>query len=1128
MPNFQKTVLAVHAADADLPSLVKDALAQTTEAILAHHGESVDDLAKVTSRTNQHLAFAMLAREVLPLLPDSHITPQYLQTLLDVNLAPRSKGVLDEDYAYLTGIQEGHPQWLKNSWQATFRTGCGLLLLALHEASGLTLPFAFSVPYSNRGPKRTDMANSLHGELLSFIRSVDSTSDTQCDPAFSGLTADNRELLLSYGTKTLLVLGWRTAADINLQGLLDLFHANRETGFAGTNSPPPYRLLIDVLARKFEVPADFSLDSWRAALAKPKRVKATATEFAPTEGLSSGTSLALVAPARPEPMLSPNEQLLRDILKLQPAAFHPVRLPAVLRLPGVTVQATPLSETWRQVQAIFFEKNRRRENKGVDHQGLGYFNIYLFVYLPAWLQLHPESQVPYPEQPNKLIRGVHFSRLMPLQDGVAMPLCFIEFLDYLKKERDWAPEYLYALLKMLERFFGFIENFADELPGCAGFKQPITEFDFPGVSRPIGTNKGLIPRQAFGFVLAYVEAVAAYLEAIIGRVLSGELLDEDVKGLTNNSYMINTLEMQDRYGFVPLVYWRGKRIVLRQVPNLIWKEPLLLKDGRTLKLPQPHALYQLLVALHTGLRNNHIQWLDAELFDRLVEGDEAFPKLWVNTDKSKTSGWAPSVHRDVIKVLRKQLAWRKLVAEPGFSRKVPYNDNEHSKWGKFYPLFSAYSDGRPHQDSRYASAWSALLSGAQGYLPEAGLQGISFGRLLPRGIDLYDLNLADKLKEAGAQEDWRCALRFASNITPHSARVSVVSHLISVLPAEFIGKNITGQSTGLVYHYVKLDPDEMAREQQLQHLALRTRAQETGFDALAAGQSDPRFIKADQVNSRLALSMKQDLPETLASYGCVSLTLNEESKSGLDILKETGGCNAAFNKTEICPYGNTCPSDVLKNLKGMRRCGLCPYAVRSIDHLPAVAVKKKQMMELQQALDDKLAASESYSPQDVEALEVERQRINEELTGWVVVEEVLEVVRARIAAGADDRRWVVQKPEIIEQDLRRVVAPTEATQYVLTRLSECAAYPTLESPQIRAQFDVLRRQLAARLGRFKEAFDLKIPQDPAQECVGLLRSVVEAHRLSYDDLVRMLSTDEHLAALPAATPKLLEIEHVGP
>jgi len=79
---------------------------------------------------------------------------------------------------------------------------------------------------------------------------------------------------------------------------------------------------------------------------------------------------------------------------------------------------------------------------------------------------------------------------------------------------------------------------------------------------------------------------------------------------------------------------------------------------------------------------------------------------------------------------------------------------------------------------------------------------------------------------------------------------------------------------------------------------------------------------------------------------------------------------------------------------------------------------------------------------------------------------------------------------------------------------QSAQHPTLDSLQIRSQFDMLRRQMSARLGCFKEVFDLKVPANPAQECAGLL-SLAEAFQLEYDNIVRLLSTDEHVAALPA-------------
>lgn len=1117
MMNLTKNELLIHCSGAELSQKSEEALAATIKGLYEVFDATPADLARVTvAKGTYKLAFNLVMSHWL-VGPHAVIDEAYLQTLFKVATLKAPKIPL-EDYEALTGIAGSHELRLRHSWHPTFKSCCAAWLIALHEAQVLTLPFSFRVPltYDETRTTRVDYARPLYGPLVGLCRAIRSTQDEQADPAFAGLSADQRELLISYGTKTIIALGWRQPTDINLDALLRFRRENDSTGFAGKNSPPPYRLLIDVLTRKYPNHVGFTMADWEAAVQS-------------TKPMATSAAMSFLMRAQPgspgllAPMVVAPESLLDYCVRLNPSEYVTESLADPHCIPGFEVDVPVLAKQWHALERSYLSKLRKENYKGI-RLTLGYFNIYLFAYLASWYSKRPAPSVPFPDEPSKLLGGVFFSRLMPAPDGAEVPLTFMEFLAVAQQVKDWVNEYVYAQLKQLEAFFDYLERFEDELPGCAGFRQPVSEFDYPLVSRSSGTTKGFIPRAAFGFVLAYVEAVAAFMEAFTQRVLSGDAPDS-VKIRGNRHGVLDTVADQDIYGFIPMVYWNGKPIILRHIPNVVHTELLLLKDGRTLRLPQPHAVNQIYVALHTGLRHNHIQWLDTELFDRLVERPGAFTRLWVNSDKAKQEGWSPSVQWAVIETLRKQREWRSLIGEPGFSEQIYYNNNPQSKWGKFLPLFSAYASGLPHNDTRYAGPWRAILSGAQSYFKEAGIEGVELCRLLPPGFAADDLNLAEKLREYGAACEHVCDLRIATDVTPHSARVSVVSHLFTVLPAEFIGRYITGQTKGLVTHYVKLDPDDIVREQQLQHLALRTKADSQSFSAMVNGQSDPRFIKADQVNSRLAQSMRQDLPETLASYGCVSLTLTEEGKSGMDVLTETGGRNAAFNKTEICPYGNNCPSDVLKMLKGLRRCGLCPYAVRSIDHLPAVAAKKKQMMELQQTLDDKLE-SETHSPQDQEAIEVERQRINEELTGWVVVEEILEATRERIASGADTRRWVVQKPEIIEQDLRRVVAPTEATQYVLARLAECTAYPTLDSPQIRSQFDMLRRQMSARLGRFKEAFDLKVPANPAQECAGLLRSLAGAYQLEYEDIVRLLSTDEHLAALPVAAAKLLEIEHV--
>lgn len=105
-----------------------------------------------------------------------------------------------------------------------------------------------------------------------------------------------------------------------------------------------------------------------------------------------------------------------------------------------------------------------------------------------------------------------------------------------------------------------------------------------------------------------------------------------------------------------------------------------------------------------------------------------------------------------------------------------------------------------------------------------------------------------------------------------------------------------------------------------------------------------------------------------------------------------------------------------------------------------------------------------------------------------------------------DSFLISSAPEIIKQALTRVSIPNEETKYVLARLTESVAYPNMQSPQMKAKFDLLRRQIAARMGNFKEAFNLAAPADPASACIGILKSFVAAHQLGSDKLIQLLES----------------------
>ncbi|TXI86483.1 MAG: hypothetical protein E6Q40_06370 [Cupriavidus sp.] len=554
-------------------------------------------------------------------------------------------------------------------------------------------------------------------------------------------------------------------------------------------------------------------------------------------------------------------------------------------------------------------------------------------------------------------------------------------------------------------------------------------------------------------------------------------------------------------------------------------------------LPHPHGLLQNLVALHTGVRHNHLQWLDRQRFDSQVREDDAeFALLFVNTDKEKNEPWTPHVGVRVIELLRVQRSWSELIDEPGFHKEHFYNNNPETKWPKFVPLFAYAPDGKPHSDNLYSDIWKSVLCGLQGLMPALP----EFGRsrellqLLPPNHEPGDVNLAEKLRAYGSRFKMgeTCELRVKTQITPHSARVAVVSQYITFLPTDLIGKHITGQQPGVVPYYVHLDQETLEAEQVQQAARMRAAAIRSAFEPVLSGNpASSTFVHADGVNSKLAQSMKVSVDETIAAHGGMSITFTERGKRGVDVLREAQLGDVAFNKTEVCPYGNRCPPEIVKELEGLQRCGLCGCAVRFVDHLPAVLAKKRQVTEKVDDLEatlsmDAKTLNAKYTPEELDLLETERSRLCEELAGWTLNEEVLEVMRQRLASGQDTRTWTVQRPDIIQRDLRRVPVKTSATEYLLTRLGECLAFPVLESTQVRARLDMLRRELLARTGNLRAAFSSTVPVDPAAECAGLLKTLMESAGLTVEQLAELLSHDGHLEALPKTNLRLLTLDEV--
>lgn len=1105
MINVTEGDLVFKVTGAELDRKVRAALDEAATALTRLYAADGVDLATVTTKTNTKLAYVKYVRLCTLSKRGVMFDESYVLEAFKANSS--RYGPLTEDAFYrLTLAEPGGLHEYRPTYRATVQFSLGFFLIALHSSGAVTLPYSFNWPFPKRDNKtRIEITPFVGSELMQLVRSVADDDSPHAKALQSVMTHESRRTwFLSHGTKLMLALGWNQPEDVNLDDLLNLKQANDATDFSHCGRAMGYRALVDVLERRYGSEVAVSVRAWDDALRAPERREGK------TSRLLSDLELSEAG---------------MEVFAMRPSDTLPERLSRLDALPGLDDDFVTMRSTWLELQKTYLRKLRLESPK--DHlRAIGYLNLYLFFYLPYWFNAHRDTRLKFPSKPSELLVGVFVSRLVK-QDFV-VPLTYLEFLEKYGKRHAWAPVTRYVALKSLEQFFGFLAKNSRELPGCQGFIQPLAKHDFPSVTRSGGTNKRPVPRRLFAFYVAYVEALVSYTHVVLERVLAGDIAGDDLLIFVPKRNVIDTERAAHLVGYVPMVFFRGKAHRLQFIPNCTDLETYKLKDGRTLRIPQPHGLHQVLVAIYTGIRNQHIQWLDARTFDSQVHPDDMeVTKLLVNTDKVKTKTWTPYVNRRVIEVLHAQRRWRTLIDRPGFNQDVYYERNPKTKWPAIQPLFAVEEDGYPHPDSRYAATWSSVLMGVQGMLSE-----IDCGRVPPL-LDLLPsvvpYNASDRLALLNRYSDSmerKIDLQPKSDITPHSARVGVVSHLITVLPAELIGKYVTGQHTGVVYHYVHIDDDDMRAAQEQQAVSLQVRAFGREFEALVANPQLPNahFIKADSVNSNFSKAMRQDMDATIASYGCVTLSLREDGRNGIDVLRETRGANAAFNKTEVCPFGNQCPPDVLKDLRGIGRCGMCPYAVRSIDHLPAVVAKVKQLAEQLEAIERQFDAEdgeERYTETEQQQLEAERQRIGDELIAWKLVSEVLELQRRLIESGQDSRRWVVSKPEIIEQALQRLAVPTDDTAYILARLAESVAYPTFDSPEIRTRFDLLRRQLLANVGNIRAALTSVQPPDIAAQCAGLLRTVVDANGLDYGHLVAILTTDKHLQALSEPRAALL-------
>ncbi|WP_206780510.1 hypothetical protein, partial [Microbacterium sp. AISO3] len=134
-----------------------------------------------------------------------------------------------------------------------------------------------------------------------------------------------------------------------------------------------------------------------------------------------------------------------------------------------------------------------------------------------------------------------------------------------------------------------------------------------------------------------------------------------------------------------------------------------------------------------------------------------------------------------------------------------------------------------------------------------------------------------------------------------------------------------------------------------------------------------------------------------------------KNTDAIELLRQSPSSVIRWHPTHVCPLGNQCPSDIVVIIGGYQRCGLCPFAAKCVDHLPAMAGKKNELKERIRMSAQRIRVMEERgaSQEMLACLHKGMENDAKELTGWELSADIL---HRKLEEMGDDGTYHVDKP----------------------------------------------------------------------------------------------------------------------
>ena len=726
------------------------------------------------------------------------------------------------------------------------------------------------------------------------------------------------------------------------------------------------------------------------------------------------------------------------------------------------------------------------------------FLDYLFGYLPAWIKENPEAFIKTSPTIRDLDRFIYFSPLDDEDENEELPLSVEPefrtpetFYQVLPLRR--SSNTIGTMIRHLHYFFERCKtnrlalNRKYDVCILAKFENPISlDFDLPGSGSRGTTNKIVLPMASLPLARKYLEMLNDIGIALRNKILAGDFTP------TTEFYQKKWIDLKPLGLIYEIEFGRsggeGKdTITVDTIPNAFhWKFDIY-KTGNTeieVALPWMSTLRMLMIGLFAGQRIQGAQWLDIDTFDKNSAYDPNGSSYWVslflNVDKTQPRRFV-SIQRTVMKHLYDERFFQTQICG-SVLQKVFYENDKHSQYtDKITPLFRSPFNGKglPFADSTYSSTWVKVLKGIE----------LEYNKLVPKENQHTFVTTTDKGTRAVH--------------TPHALRATWITYMrrYGGLEISVIQKQVGHASVLMTNYYMALpadireadleSSDKLFLEQTLTHLMTFRDA------AIKPSLPESALQTAFNKNRTGALSVHQMTSKT-------SSFIDTGDKTGLDLIDVTNIGDFGFFDDCTCPFGGNCPKAVLRFTRMARCCGICPYAIFSLDNLPAVHAKIRQLFSKIKSLTDSLnlmtAANES--PLNLDEMRDDLAMMSLNLSGYYQTAELLNDLLQHYSTR---NTYHVRAPDILKARLIAKVPLDSPGMRIVSDVIDGSQYPSICGENYLEAVRQLSRKLNQRLGAELPAIPSAVDNITAQ-----LLSIMRAHNWDMEKVTTIISEGKAL------------------